>query len=130
MHDLWFVEERLRAKGISAEDAAERTRELTRFLALSAEHGELPMISSAVDEAWHAFLLFTREYEEFCRTQFGRFLHHCPTTSRTVDTGLTREEFVRLYEETFGAGIPALWTEGGADCGGGEGPGGPCNASV
>lgn len=36
------------------------------------------MPSQAVDEAWHAFILFTRQYEEFCQQAFGRFLHHTP----------------------------------------------------
>lgn len=36
------------------------------------------MPSQAVDEAWHAFILFTRQYEEFCQLALGRFLHHTP----------------------------------------------------
>jgi len=36
------------------------------------------MPSQVVDDAWHAFILFTRGYEEFCSRAFGRFLHHTP----------------------------------------------------
>ncbi len=36
------------------------------------------MPSLAVDDAWHAFILYTRAYEQFCRRAFGRFLHHTP----------------------------------------------------
>ena len=32
-----------------------------------------------VDKAWHAFLLHTREYAEFCHQIAGRFIHHVPT---------------------------------------------------
>ncbi len=36
------------------------------------------MPSQVVDVAWHAFILSTRAYEEFCGQAFGRFLHHTP----------------------------------------------------
>lgn len=31
-----------------------------------------------IDAAWHAFILHTRDYAEFCDRYFGRFLHHQP----------------------------------------------------
>lgn len=36
------------------------------------------MPSQVVDDAWHAFILFTRAYDQFCSRAFGRFLHHTP----------------------------------------------------
>lgn len=36
------------------------------------------MPSQVVDDAWHEFILFTRQYDKFCRHGFGRFLHHTP----------------------------------------------------
>jgi hypothetical protein len=33
-----------------------------------------------IDEMWHTFLLFTREYRSFCQDHFGAFLDHGPTT--------------------------------------------------
>ena len=36
------------------------------------------MPSQVVDDAWHAFILFTRGYQRFCHKAFGRFLHHTP----------------------------------------------------
>ena len=36
------------------------------------------MPSQVVDVAWHAFILSTRAYQEFCQKAFGRFLHHTP----------------------------------------------------
>jgi hypothetical protein len=44
------------------------------------------MPSQAVDDAWHAFILFTRGYERFCRRAFGRFLHHTPAEAMTSPT--------------------------------------------
>jgi len=36
------------------------------------------MPSQVVDVAWHEFILFTREYHEFCNNSFGKYLHHKP----------------------------------------------------
>ena len=38
----------------------------------------MSMPSEAVDSAWHEFILFTRQYADFCNKAFGRFLHHTP----------------------------------------------------
>ncbi|MFC9971659.1 glycine-rich domain-containing protein [Spirillospora sp. NPDC127200] len=34
--------------------------------------------SETVDIGWHAFILHTREYAEFCQRVAGRFVHHAP----------------------------------------------------
>jgi hypothetical protein len=33
-----------------------------------------------IDEMWHNFVLFTKEYAEFCTHYFGYYLHHGPAT--------------------------------------------------
>src|SRR5262245_15022848 len=33
-----------------------------------------------LDEMWHNFVLFTREYATYCHERFGRYLHHAPST--------------------------------------------------
>jgi hypothetical protein len=53
------------------------------FLACLAAEGHrvarhVGMPSVAVDEAWHEFILMTRDYQEFCTHAFGRYLHHSP----------------------------------------------------
>ena len=44
------------------------------------------MPSQAVDDAWHEFILFTRQYAQFCRSAFGRFLHHTPAEAMRSPT--------------------------------------------
>jgi hypothetical protein len=44
------------------------------------------MPSKAVDDAWHAFILSTRAYDEFCEKAFGRFLHHTPAEAMKTPT--------------------------------------------
>ncbi|WDE01678.1 glycine-rich domain-containing protein [Thalassomonas actiniarum] len=38
----------------------------------------IAMPSQVIDVAWHEFILFTRNYQTFCKHAFGRFLHHTP----------------------------------------------------
>lgn len=46
----------------------------------------LAMPSQAVDVAWHEFILFTRNYDLFCRRGLGRFLHHTPAEAMRSPT--------------------------------------------
>jgi uncharacterized membrane protein YgcG len=36
------------------------------------------MPSKVVDDAWHEFILMSREYSRFCKEAFGGYLHHTP----------------------------------------------------
>jgi len=49
------------------------------YICSQAQVKMVAMPSEAVDIAWHEFLLFTKEYQEFCNRGMGRFLHHTPT---------------------------------------------------
>jgi hypothetical protein len=33
-----------------------------------------------IDDMWHTFLLFTKDYMCFCQQYFGKYFHHLPTT--------------------------------------------------
>ena len=44
------------------------------------------MPSQVVDVLWHEMILFTKEYERFCRRAFGRFLHHTPAEAMSSKT--------------------------------------------
>jgi hypothetical protein len=103
-YDLWFVEERLAQKGLVApEDLAGATLEFKRYLTLvGLGYRNLGMLSPQVDEVWHAFILFTREYAEFCQDTFGMFLHHVPRTSRSPHRDASGESFMAAYAEVFG----------------------------
>ena len=52
----------------------------------AAGRRKLSMPSQAVDEAWHEFILFTRNYQRFCRQGLGRFLHHVPAEAMRTPT--------------------------------------------
>jgi hypothetical protein len=43
------------------------------------------MPSQVVDDAWHEFILFTKAYQKFCLSAFGKFLHHSPAEAMASD---------------------------------------------
>jgi hypothetical protein len=49
-----------------------------------------------IDEMWHEFILFTREYTEFCETYFGRYLHHLSNIFDTMPR--SREDLINEIE--------------------------------
>ena len=32
-----------------------------------------------IDDMWHTFILFTKDYTSFCQEYYGKYLHHQPT---------------------------------------------------
>lgn len=52
---------------------------MKQYLARSAVSRRRSSPSLDVDLAWHEFLLFTIDYQLFCREHFGHFVHHVPT---------------------------------------------------
>ncbi len=72
------------------------------------------MYSLRVDECWHQFILFTRQYIEFCRRYFGRYIQHAPSNASEAKTApplkaTTFQQFSERYQELFGVPLPDLW---------------------
>lgn len=38
-----------------------------------------------IDEMWHAFILITKQYADFCHHYFGEFIHHIPEVGEEVN---------------------------------------------
>lgn len=92
--------------------------EVKRYLVLSELNRDviLGMYSARVDEAWHAFILYTTEYSDFCDRFFGKYLTHAPKnapgTNATAQCGraeLTFDGFREKYETFFGEPLPDVW---------------------
>lgn len=62
-------------------DAESVFGELERYLAVASSSPASP--SKIVDEAWHSFILHTREYADYCLRKFGKFIHHVPQRIQT-----------------------------------------------
>lgn len=85
-----FLDKRLAARRpeLSAAQRAEVFAGLNDYFQLCRRAGRrmVAMPSQAVDDAWHEFILFTRQYDKFCRRSFGRFLHHTPAEAMSSPT--------------------------------------------
>jgi hypothetical protein len=67
--------------GLSADAFYAVLPEYQRFMALSSAYRGLGMFSEQVDALWHAHILNTLRYQEFCAQVIGRFVHHLPCSS-------------------------------------------------
>jgi len=60
--------------------------EYQKFMALIVQgYTELGMFSSSVDKIWHAHILNTVLYEQFCTQIYGKMIHHVPNTRRSLE---------------------------------------------
>jgi len=77
-------------------DSALVSRGLRQFFLAYLMSGKryVSMPSQVADDLWHEFILYTREYDAFCRRAFGGFLHHTPAVvlseHRQSNEGLRR----------------------------------------
>ncbi len=53
------------------------------------------MPSKAVDALWHAFILDTRSYAEFCQRAFGHMLHHRPSLDMQALSNTTQQKSLK-----------------------------------
>lgn len=63
------------------------------------------MPSRIADDLWHEFILYTKQYAEFCQQAFGEFFHHTPAAAmgarRESNTGLRRIWWYTCKEENI-----------------------------
>jgi hypothetical protein len=78
---LQFVIERLVSEGSSIAEAARCRQEFLQFCILVMIYDQSIVPTMLADKFWHAFLMYTEEYQRFCGSYFGRFVHHRPTNS-------------------------------------------------
>lgn len=118
--DAPYVVERLvndRVADTEAE-AEELFDECKKYLVLSVSQTDVivGMCSTRVDEAWHAFLLYTDEYRDFCKRYFGRYVGHTPKNAPQGAMGepsrrakLNFAGFQERYEAFFNEPLPDVW---------------------
>jgi hypothetical protein len=90
-------------------------RELKRYLVLrSRVRGTTLPTPRVLDQLWQVFLLYTRDYAQFCDT-LGGFIHHvpadaAPTPEQHAEDVRRYGELLAFYEETFRETPPAdVW---------------------
>ena len=103
-----------RRRGLSAKDGQLVARALRQFFLAHLTSGRqfVSMPSQITDDLWHEFILYTHNYEDFCRRAFGRFMHHTPAVvlgpERRDNVGLRRTWWLQGREHQPGqADAPA-----------------------
>lgn len=90
--------------------------------------------SHLVDIGWHTFLLYTREYADYCQQAFGHFVHHNPT-DREGEVGSSLQYTLDFFTangisfdaELWGAPKAGCVGHGGPNCGTQINPRTPCD---
>ena len=90
--------------------------EVKRFcvLAQSDDTKIWTMYSFRIDEVWHQFILFTKQYINFCESFFGRYIPHIPSNAPKSETmnlaeASSFELFQSRYHELFGESLSDAW---------------------
>jgi len=96
--DLSPVIERLiSVDGWSRKSALKAVQLYRNYLFIRKKYNELLPPSYEIDEAWHAHVLHTEAYVEFCNDVFGTYLHHHP---HMVKHGRNVNKLVERFEKT------------------------------
>lgn len=55
-----------------------------------------------IDDMWHTFLLFTKEYTSFCEENFGEFIHHQPNIDEEeISAEVFKRDFNRFVSYVY-----------------------------
>lgn len=105
-------------EGLPLQEAEQVMDAAIGFLKLCADYPRYGFNPSPqVDIGWHTFLLYTKEYADFCDEIAGRFLHHAPNDDPAApqrNGGIkTCVEFMELHGITFDG---EMWPLQGGDC--------------
>ncbi|MBU6214568.1 hypothetical protein KGM48_01865 [Patescibacteria group bacterium] len=79
-------------------------REYLAYISANRNLYVLPPLDG--DEVWHAHILHTREYEAFCKENFGQFLHHVPNP----DPAMNVKRFGNLNADCCSQSSCAWWS--------------------
>jgi hypothetical protein len=110
-HPLEQVRYRLQKEGVIPPGMIdEAMREWRKFMTtILYADGPVGMISPIVDEVWHAFILFTKDYAAFCQDVFGRFIHHAPNWPGASAGNGSAQNFRDVYGQLYGS-LPTIWS--------------------
>lgn len=78
---------------VTKEEALDIFQETKKFLYICQIKGVfIPDDLLILDEMWHNFILFTREYQSFCDTHFKKYFHHLPASKTEKEDQLRKNE--------------------------------------
>jgi len=97
---------------LSKNEAKQLFFDLKAFLYLATISKEKIAPTVRIDNAWHAFLLHTKDYGSFCQQYFGKFIHHSPykSESQRIQQGkLAYQHAISLAKSVLGENISKNW---------------------
>lgn len=104
---------------LSDREADEIFIETIRFLWIMAQatsQGKSDLVFvdfslAIIDEMWHVFLLFTEEYDNFCKSKFGFYIHHHPAVDDVpVEESEMELQLTEMYSFIYDMGGEATVT--------------------
>ncbi len=98
--------------GIENEEfAKEYFIEVKKFLYLCAKTTDRLAPSAEIDKIWHTFILFTKDYRQYCMNFLGKFIDHVPEVKK--DSTEPKENCllntITHYEMVFGPLNNKVW---------------------
>ena len=116
----FLIEKLLKERIVDTEEEGQALfMEVKRYIVLARSDDTTiwDMYSLRIDEIWHQFVLFTREYIDFCMRHFGVYVQHRPSNApepapnpdEPQRAASTFADFRVRYEEFFGSPVPKLW---------------------
>ncbi|MFT5436644.1 MAG: hypothetical protein ACI840_001292 [Ulvibacter sp.] len=102
-HDSDIIESIQKDHGLSKEEAEILFRDTLIFLWVCGTNPKGNIApTKALDKGWHTFVLWTKEYREFCLTHFGQMIHHSRRRKGDVSTGNPVANAFELARKAYG----------------------------
>lgn len=77
-----LIERYSNKENVNTENAKLHFTALKKFLKLSSDTSRPCFPSKDIDEIWHNFILFTKDYQFFCNNYLNKFIHHIPFSNQ------------------------------------------------
>lgn len=108
-----IVKKYSRDYNVSINTARDRFEELKKFLFICKKYEGSFSPSKVIDDIWHTFILFTKDYQIFCSQYLGGFIHHSPDIdisekSKKANNRKYRNLYTNLVHE-FGVPSEDCW---------------------
>lgn len=120
----------VRDGGMDETEAERRMVEYRKYMTINAVYPHDPHpISAEIDAVWHFHVLDTPDYANFCKTIFGKFIHHNPVFTEAEQRWLAEKYDANTLPHLralFGEPSTRYWLHVRRICWG-EGGGGNCS---
>lgn len=110
--DMPFISKLMNQNMWSEEFAEEVILEYKKFIYLICTFGKAAP-SYFIDQVWHLHILYTKDYEAFCKKFNGEFIHHNPDRYFGTSDDLFKKTLLN-YQKSFNKYPPEhIWKAGG-----------------